>query len=91
MKEKYVKETVIDSIIEVKSNLNVEDIQETDHLEDDLGLDSLDHVELIMKLEKEFNIGIPDDEFENLKNTTVKELTDFTLSILERHGQLEER
>ena len=28
----------------------------------DLGADSLDIVELIMKFEKEFNIGIPDDQ-----------------------------
>jgi len=30
----------------------------------DLGADSLDTVELIMEFEKEFNIGIPDDQAE---------------------------
>ena len=35
----------------------------------DLGADSLDTVELIMELEKEFNINIPDDQAEKI--TTV--------------------
>ena len=34
----------------------------------DLGADSLDTVELIMEFEKEFNIGIPDDQAENIAN-----------------------
>lgn len=32
----------------------------------DLGADSLDTVELIMEFEKEFSIGIPDDQAENI-------------------------
>ncbi len=32
----------------------------------DLGADSLDTVELIMEFEKEFNIGIPDDQAEGI-------------------------
>ena len=32
----------------------------------DLGADSLDTVELIMEFEKEFNIGIPDDQAETI-------------------------
>ena len=32
----------------------------------DLGADSLDTVELIMEFEKEFNMGIPDDQAENI-------------------------
>ena len=32
----------------------------------DLGADSLDTVELIMELEKEFNLSIPDDQAEKI-------------------------
>ena len=32
----------------------------------DLGADSLHTVELIMEFEKEFNMGIPDDQAENI-------------------------
>jgi acyl carrier protein len=34
---------------------------------DDLNLDSLDMVELMMKMEDEFGVEIPEDEAENLK------------------------
>ena len=34
---------------------------------DDLGADSLDIVELVMAMEEEFEVEIPDDEAENIK------------------------
>ena len=34
---------------------------------EDLGADSLDTVELVMAFEKEFDIGIPDEEAEKLR------------------------
>lgn len=34
---------------------------------DDLGADSLDVVELLMSIEDEFEVEIPDEEIENLK------------------------
>ena len=42
---------------------------------DDLGADSLDTVELVMALEEEFDVEIPDDEAEKI--TTVKEAMGF--------------
>ena len=42
---------------------------------EDLGADSLDIVELIMALEEEFNIEIPDSEAEKI--TSVKDAVDF--------------
>ena len=42
---------------------------------DDLGADSLDTVELVMALEEEFDVDIPDDQAENI--TTVKEAVGF--------------
>lgn len=37
---------------------------------DDLGADSLDTVELIMKMEEEFDLDIPDEEAEALKTVS---------------------
>ena len=37
---------------------------------DDLGADSLDTVELIMKMEEDFDLDIPDEEAENLKTVS---------------------
>ena len=42
---------------------------------DDLGADSLDTVELVMALEEEFNIEIPDEDAEKI--TRVKEALDY--------------
>ena len=42
---------------------------------DDLGADSLDIVELLMALEEEFDIEIPDEEAEKL--TTVGDVVDY--------------
>ncbi|MCC8173244.1 MAG: acyl carrier protein, partial [Odoribacter sp.] len=41
----------------------------------DLGADSLDTVELIMELEKEFNITIPDDQAEKI--TTIGDVISY--------------
>ena len=42
---------------------------------EDIGADSLDIVELVMELEEEFNIQIPDDQAEKIK--TVGEAIDY--------------
>lgn len=48
---------------------------------DDLGADSLDLVELIMALEEEFDIEMPDSEIENIK--TVADAVSFLKSLLQ--------
>ena len=65
-----VKEVVIDK-------LGVEDdkiVSEASFV-DDLGADSLDTVELIMQLEEEFGIEIPDEDAETI--TTVQAAVDY--------------
>ena len=46
---------------------------------DDLGADSLDLVELIMAMEEEFDVEIPDEEAEKI--TTVQDAIDFVKKI----------
>ena len=41
----------------------------------DLGADSLDVVELLMSIEDEFSVEIPDEEIENIK--TIGELVEY--------------
>ena len=60
-----VKEKVV-SIIVDKLGVNPEDVVETASFTNDLGVDSLDTVELIMEFEKEFNVTIPDDQAEKI-------------------------
>lgn len=54
----------------VVENLGVdaEKVTETANFVDDLGADSLDTVELVMALEEEFGIEIPDEAAEKIQN-----------------------
>ena len=60
-----VKEKVV-SIIVDKLGVNPEDVVETASFTNDLGADSLDTVELIMEFEKEFNVTIPDVQWDKI-------------------------
>ncbi|KAK6457637.1 mitochondrial acyl carrier protein [Scheffersomyces xylosifermentans] len=54
------------------------EITEESSFVQDLGLDSLDVVEVVMELEHEFNIQIPDNEADSLK--TVGQAIDYVLA-----------
>ncbi len=64
----------------VSDRLDVEEDQVTPekNFVEDLGADSLDIVELIMGIEEEFEIEIPDEDAEKL--TSVGEAMNYTLS-----------
>ncbi|KAJ8387109.1 hypothetical protein AAFF_G00160490 [Aldrovandia affinis] len=62
-------ETISDRVIYVLKlydKINPENLQVTSHFMKDLGLDSLDQVEIIMAMEDEFGFEIPDAEAEKL-------------------------
>jgi len=56
----------VKAIIVDKLGVDENEVTPEDSFTNDLGADSLDTVELIMEFEKEFNIGIPDDQAENI-------------------------
>ena len=56
-----VKEIIVD-----KLGVDEKDVTPEASFTNDLGADSLDTVELIMELEKEFDIQIPDEEAEKI-------------------------
>lgn len=64
------KDRVIE-VIEEQLSVNRDQIKEDASFIDDLGADSLDTVELVMALEEEFSMEIPDEEAEKI--TTVGE------------------
>ena len=61
----------------VAEHLGVEESKVTESASfiDDLGADSLDVVEILMSIEDEFDIEIPDSEIENLR--TIGELVEY--------------
>jgi len=60
--EQRVREIVAEQL-----ERDVKEVTNAASLIDDLGADSLDVVELVMKMEEEFGIEIPDEEAEKIK------------------------
>lgn len=54
-------------VLSDKLGFDLEDIQESTNLTNDLGMDSLDSIEILMEFEKMFNIDISDSEAEKVR------------------------
>jgi len=72
-----LEEKVIGIIMEQLDVTREECVVEASFI-DDLGADSLDLVELIMTVEEEFNIEVPDEDAEKIK--FVKDAIEYVLS-----------
>lgn len=84
MADSSVAQRVIDI---VAGQLNVPDkdkITRDMHFVNDLGADSLDNVELVMELEEEFDINIPEEEADKIQ--TVGQAIDRIEEILADRG-----
>jgi acyl carrier protein len=60
-----------------------EEIQESHNLRDDIGADSFDFVEMVILCEKEFNIGISDDDISGAEHGTAGAFIDIVESKIE--------
>jgi acyl carrier protein len=68
----------IDKVKEIIANqlsVGVEKLKENTNIAEELGADSLDLVEILMSLEDEFGISIPDEAIPQIK--TIKDIVDF--------------
>ena len=68
--EERVKKIIVEQL-----GVKEEDVKPEASFVEDLGADSLDTVELVMALEEEFDIEIPDEEAEKI--TTVQSAIDY--------------
>ncbi len=68
----------VKSILVDQLNIAEDTVQMDSLFVDDLNADSLDMVELVMAMEQEFNISIPDEEAERIK--TVGDAVEFIKS-----------
>ena len=68
--EERVKKIIVEQL-----GVKEEDVKPEATFVEDLGADSLDTVELVMALEEEFDIEIPDEEAEKI--TTVQSAIDY--------------
>lgn len=60
-------EAKVKSIITDQLGVGEDEIKPESSFIEDLGADSLDIVELVMAMEEEFEVEIPDEEAENIK------------------------
>nr|YP_009312916.1 Acyl carrier protein [Helminthora furcellata]SCW21170.1 Acyl carrier protein [Helminthora furcellata]SCW24030.1 Acyl carrier protein [Helminthora furcellata] len=56
----------VQGIVVQQLGVDKKQVTESAHFADDLGADSLDTVELVMAIEEEFSIEIPDEYAENI-------------------------
>ena len=72
MEKEQIKNKIKEIIVE-KNDIEISDVKDDSNFQTDLGLDSLDRVELTMALEKEFKVTLSDEEAE--KALTVNDFT----------------
>ena len=75
----------VKKIIEEQLMVDASEITDEASFIDDLGADSLDVVEMIMELEDEFGIEVPDEEAERL--TTVGKAVEYIKGLVEEKGE----
>ncbi len=74
MSDEQIRQKVVDIVCEHLA-VNKDQVTDKTSFIEDIGADSLDIVELVMELEEEFDIQIPDDQAEKIK--TVGEAVDY--------------
>lgn len=77
------KQEILDRVKKVvveKLGVKEDEVKETSSFQEDLGADSLDTVELVMGLETEFDIEIPDDDVNSMR--TVGDAVEYIASKL---------
>ena len=84
MKKEEIKQKVTDIVIDVLG-LEASEVHESSHIQNDLGADSLDVVELTMNVESKFNIELG-DAAEIEKIHTVGDLIEKVAACMEAGG-----
>ena len=65
----------VQTVISKTLSIDIDDIKQDSHLFDNLNFDSLDAIEIVMSIEEEFDVEIPDDEVDDI--LTVQQLITF--------------
>jgi acyl carrier protein len=83
--EEWIVDNIEERVIQIVCDnlgVNKEQVTRNTSFQEDVGADSLDIVELVMELEEEFEITIPDEEAEKIK--TVGEAIDYIKKEVEK-------
>lgn len=77
--KEQIEQIVIEKVKTVLGEFFTDEVTSSNEL-GDLGLDSLDRVEVIMKLESELDISIPDDWEENM---TIEGIVEYVSNLID--------
>ena len=78
--KKYSRDEIESGVREVIArcmDLETDEVKNDDLTKEDIGCDSIDCVDIVMELEKEFGINIPYNEVDAAAGWTVSELCDY--------------
>lgn len=75
-------EKKVNDVLNDVLGIDYSDIKDDAVLETDLGADSIDAVEIVLELEHEFDISIPDEKMNGNESCTVKEVYDLVENAL---------
>ncbi len=79
----YTEKEITEKVIEVladKGSVEKDKIKPDSSLVDDLGMDSLDAVEMVFEFEEQYGIQIPDDVIQGFKY--VKDIVGYLMKVL---------
>jgi acyl carrier protein len=74
----------LEDLTAVAPDLDATTIGDSDHLQDDLGLDSMDFLNLVSALHKRFGLPIPEADYPRL--ATPAKAVDYLSQMLSRQG-----
>ncbi|MFP4200388.1 MAG: acyl carrier protein [Clostridia bacterium] len=74
MSREEIMEKIVEMLVD-QLGVSEDEIEDNADFAGDLGADSLDLVELIMSMEEEFDLDIPDEDVENI--TSVGDAVDY--------------
>lgn len=57
-------------LLSMTSGLPVSSISQDSHLMKDLGFDSLDTIDLVLQMEDQFHVAIPDEDYDKLQTVS---------------------
>lgn len=76
-------EEIVKKVIAKQVGIKVENIELDSHIENDLGADSLDIVEIVMELENQFEITVDEEKVYSL--TKVNQVIEFIRGLKNTH------
>lgn len=78
-----IQRTVLDAVAEVL-DVNMTEISSETKLQDDLGADSIDFVDILVRIEETFSTEFPNNDVQNTTFITIDDITTFVYNHLNK-------